>query len=72
VPEFHQDARTAPPASGCAAATLVCEGCGGRVAVPHEPTADLIEGVQVFVAAHARCDQGRGGYRIELSLGSAA
>lgn len=70
MPELQQDARTAPP--GPAAATLVCEGCGFSVAVPHDPPADLIEGVQVFVAAHARCDGGRGGYRIELRLGGGA
>jgi hypothetical protein len=46
---------------------LVCEGCGSRVSIPHDPPADLIEGVQVFVAAHARCDSAWYGFRIRLA-----
>jgi hypothetical protein len=31
-----------------------------------------MEGVQVLIAGHARCDQGRVGYRIELARDGAA
>jgi hypothetical protein len=43
---------------------LVCDGCGARVGIRHDPTDELIEGVEVFVNAHARCKGRVVGYRI--------
>jgi hypothetical protein len=72
VPARRQHAHISDRDGGPPAATLVCEGCGARVAFLHDPPADLIEGVQVFVAAHARCDSAWYGYRIDLAGGGAA
>ncbi len=51
-------------------ASLMCEGCLAQVAIRSGPDVAVVEGMTVFVSAHAACAPGRAAYRIDLVEGA--